>query len=204
MGFYCEHVFPRLNDLVTRPLVRQRRRLLEEARGAVLEIGFGSGLSVPCYPPAIETLTGLDPSPGMLARARASAPAWPRPVRLVEACSESLPFSDRSFDCVVSILTLCSVRDLARSLQEIRRVLRPGGLLLFLEHAGQPVPCLTQKLQETLAPAWRLLGCGCHLTRQPLEAMQHAGLEVGQVNIVGHNGFPNLVSPIYRGQARAS
>ena len=123
-----------------RPLVELRERLVASARGRVLEIGIGSGLNLPFYPRDLELLLGLDPSPELLRMARRHV-AWTHfPVELSEGRAEDIPLDDRSVDHVVMTWTLCSVADPAKALSEVRRVLRPGGSLLFIEHGRSPDP----------------------------------------------------------------
>lgn len=203
MGFYRDKVFPLLCEVASRQLGAERRALLESAQGQVLEVGFGTGISLTDYPDEISGLVALEPSPGMLKKARKRVGSSSRfSVELVEGVCESLPFSDQAFDSVVSIVTLCSVSDIGASMSEIRRVLRPGGVLLFLEHARQPEPCFIRTVQAGLNEAWGKVTCGCNLTREPLAEMERAGFSVEHLKTLGMGGFPCLVSPIYRGLAR--
>ena len=135
MSFYSEAIFPILNDAATYPLRRYRMKTLQGTSGTVLEIGFGSGASVPYYPPDVHEIVGLEPNAGMLSRAAGIRD--PR-VRLVSGRAEALPFQEHTFDHVVSILTLCTVTHLSQTLLEIQRVLKPGGQLHFLEHIASP------------------------------------------------------------------
>jgi SAM-dependent methyltransferase len=134
----CERLFAAVYDPLSARSERKfgadlKRQLLANAHGRVLEIGVGTGLSFLHYPPDVE-LAGVEPSPHMLKRARRRAAELGRKVELVEAPAEQLPFADDSFDTVVSLTVLCTVRDAQRTLGEIRRVLRPGGRFVFLEH----------------------------------------------------------------------
>lgn len=179
MHLYGEFIFPLLNEIVSERFSRDRTNLLSQAEGDVLEIGFGSGFSVPDYPPTIRSLTGLEPNQAQLRRARElSTSATSFPIRLVQGLSEGLPFEDESFNCVVSIVTLCSVDDIRSSIKEIRRVLRANGKFLFIKHGMQPKPCCNQNDQNAVAPLWRTLACGCNLTRHPIEEMKRARFEI--------------------------
>jgi ubiquinone/menaquinone biosynthesis C-methylase UbiE len=144
-------------------LRRQRRRIGEAARGRVLELGVGTGLNLPWYGEADEVV-GVDPDPHMLKRARTRVSAAPCPVTLVEAGAESLPFDDGTFDSVVVGLSLCTIPDPRAALAEARRVLAPGGRLIFLEHVRAERPWAA-RLQDAVAPLWWHLAGGCNLNR---------------------------------------
>lgn len=176
------HVLPHLisGGARRRRLVPIRERLLAAARGRVLEIGIGSGLNLPFYPRDVEAVIGLDPSPSLLARARREA-TWARsPVELRRSAAEALPLDDQSVDTVVATWTLCSTPDVAAALAEIRRVLKPGGRLLFAEHGRAPEPRVAA-WQDRLTPLWRRLAGGCHLNR-PIDALiGAAGLRIDRL-----------------------
>jgi len=179
-GWWDTHVVPRLIGLAcTQPPVMQRRALVvPEARGDVLELGAGGGANRAFYDPArVTQVTGIDPSPPLIARAQA-APGQV-PVTLVEGVAEDLPFASDRFDTVVTTFTLCSVADQARALAEARRVLKPGGLLLFLEHGRAP-DAGVQRWQARLEPLWKRLAGGCHLTRPVTAAVEAAGFRVAR------------------------
>lgn len=136
MNLYRRIIFPRLLDLALsgEGMERYRRQLLAHVQGAVLEIGFGTGLNLPCYPEHIHKITGVDPNPGMGSLARRRIASSPIAVDWQVADAQKLPFPSQSFDSVVSTWTLCSIPNVAKALREIRRVLRAGGKLFFLEH----------------------------------------------------------------------
>ncbi len=166
MGFYRRYVFPWLCDFaLDRPDVAVRRRaLLENARGEVLEIGLGTGLNLPCYPKEVRRLVAVDPNLGTDRRARRRQALSGIEVERHAVSGEALPFSDGRFDCVVSTFTLCSIPAVAQALTEIRRVLKPGGQFLFLEHGLSPDPRV-QKWQRRLNGLEQYLADGCHLDR---------------------------------------
>ncbi len=178
-----------------------RRRLLADVRGRVLEIGVGTGLSLPHYPP-VDELVAADPSEPMLRRARRRAAEAGRDVRFVEAPAEQLPFEDDSFDTVVSIVVLCTVSDQPRALQEIRRVLRPNGQLLFSEHVRSEDP-KRARWQDRLVPVWGVVANGCHPNRRTLDAIGDAGFDVSDVERGELPGVPALVRPYVSGRALA-
>ena len=202
MGFYRDRIFPLLSEAVSSCFEEDRKFLLKHASGDVLEVGFGSGISVRDYPESVSRLVGLEPSAGMRDRARSKSGVEPLfPLELIEGVCERLPFDDQCFDIVVSIVTLCSVNEPAACLREIRRVLRNTGSLLFLEHGVQPNPCLTRAIQLSLSGVWRKATCGCNLNREPLTEIVRAGFHINELRVIGYNGFPNLISPIHAGVA---
>jgi ubiquinone/menaquinone biosynthesis C-methylase UbiE len=141
-----------------------RNEALQAASGEVLEIGFGTGLNLPHYPLEITRLVALEPNRSMQRRARVRIREHELPVEYLNGSAEAIPYPGHSFDTVVSTCTLCSVRDLADVLHEIRRVLRPHGRYLLLEHGLSPDPPV-QRWQHWLTPINRRLGAGCHLNR---------------------------------------
>lgn len=158
-------------------LARLREQSVVAARGRVLEIGVGSGLNIPFYPRTLEALIGVDPSPELLAKARRHA-AWVHfPVQLIEGRAEDLPLEDRSVDCAVMTWTLCSIGDPAAALAQIRRVLRPDGQLIFIEH-GQAPDARIRWWQDRITPAWRRISGGCHLNRPVKRLIEDAGLRL--------------------------
>lgn len=176
-----------------------KRKLLENARGRVLEIGVGTGLSFGHYAQDVE-LVGIDPSEPMLRRARQRAAALGRDVTLLEAPAEALPFEDDSFDTVVTLAVLCTVDDPARALHEIRRVLRPGGHFVFLEHVRAADPKLA-RWQDRLDRPWGWVAGGCHPNRRTLEAIEAGGFEVVQLERKDLPDIPRLVRPNIMGMA---
>jgi ubiquinone/menaquinone biosynthesis C-methylase UbiE len=158
-----------------------REELLSTADGDVLEIGAGTGANVPHYPTTVDRLVLAEPDASMrgrLERRIATATPRPRRVETAGASVDALPFSDASFDVVVSTLVLCSVPDLARALAEARRVLRPGGRLLFIEHVAAEEGTSRLVWQRRIEPAWRLIAGDCHVTRRTGDAICAAGFRV--------------------------
>ncbi|MBN1680884.1 MAG: methyltransferase domain-containing protein [Anaerolineae bacterium] len=197
--FISDHGQSDLTDPLTRDI---RAPLLARARGDVLEIGAGDGSNVPLYPPGVR-LTLLEPNryllkhiPGVARRVNVST------YRLVESFGECLPFPAGCFDTVVSTHVLCSVHSQARVLAEVRRVLRPGGVFLFLEHVTAPPHTPAFRTQRLINPVWRRLGDGCYLTRDTGAAIQRAGFR----DVVFEHiqaGYPSFVSLHVVGSAEA-
>ncbi len=163
-SWWDTHVYPRLLDTVcgTGPIVDERDRWIPRARGDVLEVGIGSGLNLPFYGAAVTSLVGVDPSAPL--RARCAARAGRLPLELVAGHAEALPLDAARFDTVVFAYTLCSVADPVRAIAEARRVLRPDGQLIFLEHGLAP-DAATARWQRRLTPGWRAVAGNCHLDR---------------------------------------
>jgi ubiquinone/menaquinone biosynthesis C-methylase UbiE len=184
-----------------------RLRLLAGAGGDVLEIGGGTGANVPCYGPAVGSLTITEPEPPMLRRLERRVrehgvlkhgPA----TRVLRAPAEDLPFADHSFDVAVSTLVLCGVDDQPRALRELRRVLRPGGRLLFLEHVRSADPG-TARLQDRVNWLNRLMVC-CDCNRPTLDAIQRSGFTVTEVEHTALPKAPAYVRPTILGSAARS
>ena len=168
-------LYDRLGGAAERAWMGERRaRLLAGARGALLEIGGGTGANLPHFRDA-ERVTVSEPDPFMRKRLRAKLGDSRVPVEVSEAGAEALPFPDDSFDAVVSTLVLCTVPDQGAALGEIRRVLRPGGRLLFIEHVRARDS--TARLQDRIEPLWGLLLGGCHPNRDTVAAIREAGFE---------------------------
>ncbi len=155
-----------------------RRELLEQAHGVVLEVGAGTGLNFALYTPEkVTRVEAVEPDSAMLAYARNRLPLAHVPLTVTQSAAEALPFADETFDCAVATLVFCSVGDPLRSLAEIRRVLKPGGLLLLLEHV-RSTNRFAARLQDLLVPlTTRLIG-NCHWNRDTSQAVQAAGFQI--------------------------
>ena len=204
MGFYRRRVLPRLLHLAMgHPDLRAyRARVVPAARGRVLEVGVGSGLNLPFYGRGVTGLVGLDPSPELLRLAGSVTRSAPFPVDLVEGSAEGLPYGDASFDTVVTTWTLCSVRDPGLALREMRRVLRPGGELLFVEHGLAPDRGVAA-WQRRLTPLWKRIGGGCHLDRDVAGLVRSAGWDLVDLR-TGHMRGPRPFTFMYEGRAGMS
>jgi ubiquinone/menaquinone biosynthesis C-methylase UbiE len=200
----CERLFAAVYDPLSARTERKfgadlKRNLLVNARGRVLEIGVGTGLSFPHYPPGVK-LAGVEPSPHMLKRARRRAAELGRKVELVAAPAEQLPFGDDSFDTVVSLAVLCTVRDPQAALGEIRRVLRPGGQFVFLEHVRSDDPELARR-QDRWERPWGWIAGGCHPNRSTLDTIEAAGFQIRELESKDLAEVPRLVQPNILGVA---
>lgn len=183
MGWWSEQVVPRLahRSLGNRVVAGYRARACAGLAGDVLEIGFGSGLNLPHLPPEVRSLLSVEPSDVAWTLAAEAVARSPVPVHRAGRDAQHLELPDDSVDAVLSTFTLCTVPDAGRALAEIRRVLRPGGALHFLEHGLAPDPAV-QRWQRRLEPAQRALAGGCHLTRATPALASAAGLTVHGVD----------------------
>jgi SAM-dependent methyltransferase len=203
MGIYAKYVLPRLTHLTMgqTQLRPYRQRTVGQARGRVLEIGFGSGRNLPFYGDSVEEVVGIDSSPEVLALAQpAISAALQLKTTLLAWSAESLPFGNQGFDTVVVTWSLCSIPDPRAALREARRVLRPDGRLLFVEHGLSPDPGV-RKWQDRLTPLWSWCAGGCHLNRKTDDLIRGAGLSLAQLSM-GYARGPRPMAFMYEGEAR--
>ena len=205
MSFYAKHILPYLIEKAGRShaILDERRRWVPRAHGEVLEIGVGSGLNLAFYDPArARKVTALDPSAPLLARAAPRARAASVPVELVEGDAERLPFADASFDSAVMTYTLCSIAHPERALAELRRVLRPEGELLFVEHGLSDDPA-TRRWQRRMTPLWKRVSGNCHLDRDAGALIHAAGFRSDD-RTAGATAGASWLSFTYQGTAHAN
>jgi ubiquinone/menaquinone biosynthesis C-methylase UbiE len=202
MSLYQKHVLPRLLHLAMgqEALLPFRRRVAGAAEGRVLEIGIGSGLNLPLYGPQVGSVIGLEPSPELLRMARERAASASVPVELLEASAEALPLDDASIDTVVTTWTLCTIPDARRALGEMRRVLKPGGALLFVEHGRAPESGVA-RWQDRLDPLWGRVAGGCHLNRKMDDLIASSGFRLDALANARLPG-PRTHTFLYEGRAR--
>jgi len=196
-------LFARLYDPVMagmerRGLARERARLLNPLRGDVVELGAGTGLNLPHYP-AGARLVLTEPTPPMAVRLRERVARERPEAQVIEASAESLPLADASADAVVSTLVLCTVADVARTLAEVRRVLRPGGRLVLFEHVATGGGW--GRVQRLLDPVQHFCARGCHLTRDTRRALEDAGFDTAGVVDALMPGAPPPMRPAIAGSA---
>lgn len=202
LGLYRKLVVPRLTDLAmrNRHLGPYRERVIGAAEGRVLEIGVGSGFNLARYPPAVRELLALEPDPKMIGMARQKSAACERPLSFLEASAERIPLEDHSIDTVVSTWTMCTIPNIRRALEEVCRVLKPSGRLLFVEHGLAPEPAV-RRWQNRLDPLWTRVGGGCHLNRPIETLLTGAGFEIDRLQ-TGYMPGPKLMTFMYEGAAR--
>lgn len=202
MGLYATYVFPAILDRVMRqePIRRQREKVVPRARGRVLEVGVGSGLNLAFYDRAkVEALWGLDPSVALQRRAGQRAEAAGIDVTFLPVSGEEIPLDDAAIDTIVITYTMCSIPDVDRALREMRRVLRPGGSLLFSEHGRAPDEGVV-RWQDRLNPLWRRISGGCNINRAIPDLLGAAGFTLAELESMYLPG-PRLLTFTYWGTA---
>lgn len=184
-------------------IMKARSRIVPQADGDVLELGCGGGINMEFYDPSrITSYAGLDPSPQLLDRSKEAAQARGMAADIRGGIGEAMPFDDAQFDTILVTFTLCSVQDQAQVLAEMRRVLRPGGKALFLEHGGAPDAGVA-KWQRRIEPLWKRIGGNCHLTRPISQAYERAGFSVDRQGAAYMPKTPRPFGWVEYGAARA-
>jgi len=206
MGFYARYIGPKFVSCLCsmEDVTAERERIIPLAHGVVLEIGMGPGLNLPFYnPDQVTKVIGVDPNQAFLRLGESRRQASPVPLEVIRAPAEALPLEAASVDTVVITYTLCSVDDPEQALREIRRVLKPGGKVLLLEHGLSPEPGVA-RWQHRLNPIWRSLAVGCNLTRPVSELLQRAGFDVQDIEEYYLGGAPRVISFHCSGIAQAA
>jgi ubiquinone/menaquinone biosynthesis C-methylase UbiE len=201
MTIYADHVLPRMIDWAMRAedFEAYRRRLSSQARGRVLEIGVGSGLNLPFYGPDVDLVVGLDPSGRLLRKAKLAGGSAPRPTVFVRAAAEAIPLPDAGIDSIMMTWTLCSVADARASLAEMRRVLKPSGVLLFVEHGLSSEPAVAS-WQHRIDPLWTKISC--HLDNPVDMLLRDAGFVIDHLDTGYMRSWPKSLTYMYEGRAR--
>jgi len=180
MNFYDEHCLPHLIHCACglKVIQSQREKVVPVAEGRVLEVGMGSALNIPFYDPdKVEFVWGLEPSQAMRKKARKNLGRAPFEVRLLDLPGEEIPLDDNSVDSVLLTYTLCTIPDWRNALQQMRRVLKPGGKLIFCEHGLAPDERV-RKWQDRVNPVWKKVAGGCHLNRPIPDYIEEGGFTI--------------------------
>jgi len=200
MGFYSSWLFPRVLDLAMKQeqITPFRERIGAAASGRVLDLGIGSGVNLRFYGAAARSIVGIDPSLELLRFAEERGKTASCPVELLRASGEQLPIEDKTIDTVVVTFTLCSVTSAEKVLAETRRVLRPGGKLLFAEHGRAPDAGVA-RWQDRLTPVWKRVAGGCHLNRKPDDLITSAGFRIEHMDTGYLPRGPRPMTFVYSG-----
>ena len=202
MGLYGRYVLPRLLDFAMKDerMTQLRAKVVPRARGVTLELGIGSGLNLRFYSPQVSKLFGVDPSLELQQVARTRVPPGSDVEWITQSASEPLPLAERSVDTAVVTWSLCSMSDPVGALRQVRRVLRPDGELLFVEHGLSADPGVA-RWQGRLNPLWRPLAGGCNMNRKVDELVRAAGFAIAELENFYLQG-PRVLTYTYRGVAR--
>ncbi|MGH1371057.1 MAG: class I SAM-dependent methyltransferase [Cellvibrionaceae bacterium] len=203
MSFYDEHILPHVINLAcgTKPVLKQREKIVPQAEGRILEIGMGSGINIPFYnPDKVEKVWGLEPSEGMRRKAQPRVAAAPFELEWLGLPGEEIPLDNDSADTIVLTYTLCTIPDWRAAVEQMRRVLKPGGKLLFSEHGKAPDAAVLA-WQNRVNPLWMKMAGGCHLNRDIPKLLSEGGFNIKQLDSMYVPSTPKVAGYTYWGYA---
>lgn len=202
MSFYADYIFPVVLDVATKPLKPQRKQIIAQAQGRILEIGIGTGANLPFYSTQAQEIVGIEPELAMLQKAALMVKKSPPNTRVKLAVGDAhqLEFEDNSFDTVIMCLVLCTIPDPLQALKEAYRVLKPSGQLLFLEHVRAPRRWVAT-CQNAINPLWKHMACGCQLNRDTEATISQAGFSFKHIERFQHAKLMSVGGSIIQGVA---
>ncbi len=203
MSFYDDNVLPHVINLAcgSKPILRQREKIVPQAQGRILEIGMGSGINIPYYDVnKVEKVWGLEPSTGMRKKAKNRVDAAPFDLEWLDLPGEEIPLDNHSVDTIVLTYTLCTIPDWRAAVKQMRRVLKPGGKLLFSEHGKAP-DVAVQAWQNRVNPMWMKLAGGCHLNRDIPELLKVGGFNIKELDTLYVPKTPKIAAFTFWGYA---
>ncbi|WP_420559176.1 class I SAM-dependent methyltransferase [Tepidicaulis sp.] len=205
MGFYEKYIVPRIINVAcgTKPISYQRRKVVPQAEGRILEIGIGTGLNLEYYDPSkVEKLIGLDPSEESWRIAGDRAKDLPFDVEFIGLPGEEIPLDANSVDTVLVTFSLCTIPEPEKALEGMRRVLRPGGKMIFCEHGAAP-DAGVRKWQDRVNPVWKAVCGGCNLNREIPSIIESSGFKIGKLETMYLPSTPKIAGFNYWGAAEA-
>lgn len=203
MSFYDDHILPHIIHIAcgTKPILKQREKIVPQAEGRVLEIGMGSGINIRYYnPDKVEKIWGLEPSAGMRQKAKSRVEAAPFDLEWLDLPGEEIPLDDKSVDTIVLTYTLCTIPDWLSAVKQMRRVLKSSGKLLFSEHGKAP-DASVKKWQDRINPLWMKIAGGCHLNRDIPELLIEGGFNIKEMDTLYVPSTPKITGFTYWGYA---
>ncbi len=203
MSYYEDRILPHIIDKACSmgQIMKLRSQIVPLARGTVLEVGMGSAINLQYYNSRkVDLVYGLEPSEGMRRKAQTNLSRSPVKVEWLDLPGEKIPLTDNSVDTILLTFTLCTIPDWETALQQMKRVLKPGGELLFLEHGESPDEG-TRKWQHRITPGWKKLAGGCHLNRHIADLLAHAGFRILELENLYVPKAPRIAGYIYKGRA---
>ena len=206
MSLYDKYVLPSFLNIAcgTKPILKQREKVVPLAEGRILEIGMGSGLNIPYYDPKkVDMVWGLEPAEGMKRKAQKKLASAPFDIQWLDSPSEEIPLEDNSADTILLTYTLCTIPDWQQALEQMRRVLKPNGKLIFCEHGEAPDENI-RKWQKRVNPTWMKLAGGCHLNRPIPEYLEQSGFKIEEMQTRYLPSTPKIAGFNYWGVSRIS